>query len=173
MITKIGFGGGCHWCTEAVFQSLIGVSKVEQGFISSKEFQEFSEAVIVHFDNDIIPLRSLIEIHLHTHRSTKNHSMRDKYRSAVYVFDDQQRSESSFLLDEIKLNFSEPIVTQILYFDSFQSSEVRFKNYYFTNPRKPFCERYIHPKLTLLMNQFSNYYRSTHPSKNENHQIKN
>ena len=65
-ISKIGFGGGCHWCTEAVFQSLKGVLKVEQGWVSStKENDAFSEAVIVHFNYNIISIKELTEIHLH------------------------------------------------------------------------------------------------------------
>ena len=91
-LTQIAFGGGCHWCTEAVFQSLIGVSQVEQGFVASiDENSGFSEAVIVHFDAAKISLAVLIEIHLHTHKSTVNHSMRAKYRSAVYTFSEAQR----------------------------------------------------------------------------------
>ena len=84
---KIAFGGGCHWCTEAVFQSLKGVEKVEQGFITSYDQNNtFSEAVIVDFNTEKIDLKTLVEIHLHTHKSTSNHSMRKKYRSAIYVF---------------------------------------------------------------------------------------
>lgn len=78
-IQKIGLGGGCHWCTEAVFQSLIGIEKVEQGFIAStEEYNTFSEAVIVHFDSEVISAKTLIEIHLYTHKSTSQHSMRSK-----------------------------------------------------------------------------------------------
>ena len=63
MTTKIALGGGCHWCTEAVFQSLIGVHKVEQGFVASTdENTSFSEAVIVHFSPEAISLQTLIEI---------------------------------------------------------------------------------------------------------------
>ncbi len=91
-LEKIGFGGGCHWCTEAVFQSLKGVEKVEQGWIASEgEASTLSEAVIVHFDTSQISLVLLIEIHLLTHESTSEHSMRKKYRSAIYYFDVEQQ----------------------------------------------------------------------------------
>ena len=87
-MSKVGFGGGCHWCTEAVFQSLIGIDKVEQGWIASNgKYFNFSEGVIIHFDNNIIDLRLLITIHLYTHSSMANHAMRNKYRSAIYTFD--------------------------------------------------------------------------------------
>lgn len=93
---KVGFGGGCHWCTEAVFQSLVGVIKVEQGFIAPLEVRNaFSEAVVVHFNQDEIGLKNLIEIHLRTHNSTSAHSMRDKYRSAIYAFDEVTRVNST------------------------------------------------------------------------------
>ena len=83
---KIALGGGCHWCTEAVFQSLIGVERVEQGYVASTgNNNSFSEAVIVHFNTERISLKTLIEIHLHTHKSTSNHSLRERYRSAVYL----------------------------------------------------------------------------------------
>jgi len=92
-LTKVAFGGGCYWCTEAVFQSLIGVEKVAQGFISSEgKNDSFSEAVIVYF-NEKITLKTLIEIHLHTHKSTKEHSMRTKYRSAIYYFTKEQKKK--------------------------------------------------------------------------------
>ena len=92
MISKIGFGGGCHWCTEAVFQSLKGVAKVEQGWIASfDEYDSFSEAVIVYYNETVISLETLIDVHLYTHRSNSDHSMRKKYRSAVYTFSENKR----------------------------------------------------------------------------------
>ena len=98
-LVKVGFGGGCHWCTEAVFQSLIGVEKVEQGWVASTEKNKnFSEAVVVHFDVKEINLKILIEIHLRTHKSTSNHSMRTKYRSAVYYFSHQQKEKSTKII---------------------------------------------------------------------------
>lgn len=156
-LTKVGFGGGCHWCTEAVFQSLNGVHTVEQGWISSTEdHNTFSEAVIVHFDHHQIDLKTLIEIHLRTHKSTSNHSMRTKYRSAVYYFSLQQKEKSLRIINELQLDFKATLITQLLVFKNFKSSREEFQNYYQSNPDKPFCENYINPKLQFLLKNFSN-----------------
>ncbi len=154
--TKIAFGGGCHWCTEAVFQSLNGVYKVSQGFISSNNKNNtFSEAVIIHFNAEEISLEVLIEIHLHTHKSTSQHSMREKYRSAIYVFSKKQKKEVQLIMNQLQSAFQEKIITQILDFESFKSSDNQFKNYYYSNPEKPFCQTFINPKLKLLFTKFS------------------
>ena len=156
-LTKIAFGGGCHWCTEAVFQSLKGVEKVDQGWISSTEKNNaFSEVVIVHFNVQQIDLKTLIEIHLLTHKSTSNHSMRKKYRSAVYYFSQDQKKEVFKLIEKIQSNFENKIITKTLGFKGFKPSTEEFRNYYQTNPDKPFCKNYINPKLKLLINKFSN-----------------
>lgn len=155
-IQKIGLGGGCHWCTEAVFQSLKGVYKVEQGFIASTGVNSsFSEAVIVHFYEDSISLKDIIAVHLHTHNSTSQHSMRSKYRSAVYVFSNEVAGLISGLLIEVQNDFDEPLVTQVLPFNAFKPSDSQFHNYYFTDTERPFCKTHIKPKLQLLLDTFS------------------
>ena len=106
MLEKIALGGGCHWCTEAVFQSLIGVETVEQGYVASTDdFRSFSEAVIVHFNPERISLQTLIEIHLYTHKSTSNHSMRDKYRSAVYTYSEAQHKHCELIIEQLQNEF--------------------------------------------------------------------
>ena len=83
---ETGFGGGCHWCTEAVFQSLRGIVRVRQGFIAADPpYDGFSEAVAVAWDPVRISLEDLVAVHLATHASTSMHKMRGKYRSAIYV----------------------------------------------------------------------------------------
>lgn len=155
---KIGFGGGCHWCTEAVFMSLKGVTKVEQGFIAPKDNPEsFSEAVIVHFYENEIGLKDLLEIHLHTHSSTQNHSMRHKYRSAIYYFELKQDVPIKKLMAAIQKEFTAPIITAVLPYGNFKPSEERFQNYYFKDTQKPFCETHISPKISLLMEKFSKH----------------
>jgi peptide-methionine (S)-S-oxide reductase len=154
-ISKIGFGGGCHWCTEAIFESLIGIKQVNQGWIASTGVHsEFSEAIEVYFDDSVITLSTLIEIHLYTHASTSNHSMRKKYRSAIYTYDDIQYKESFSILEVLQENFTEKIVTRLYPFVSFKTNKPEWVNYLYNSPNKPFCKTYIHPKLNILLKRF-------------------
>lgn len=155
---KIAFGGGCHWCTEAVFQSLKGVFNVEQGYLDIKN-NSFSEGVIVHFNEDEISLRTLIEVHLHTHKSTSNHSMRTKYKSAIYTFSEGQKRAANQILDSLQPLFKNQIITEVVIFKNFKSSREEILNYYYNNPQKPFCEKFINPKIAVLEEKFSNFYK--------------
>jgi peptide-methionine (S)-S-oxide reductase len=153
-IYKIGLGGGCHWCTEAVFQNINGVVKVEQGWISASGAEEFSEAVLAHFDPEKISLKVLIEVHLLTHKSTSNHSMRSKYRSAVYAFSTKQQLESQKILKLLQKEFDDKLITRVYGFEDFKMSPEPYQNYFQKNPEKPFCKTYIAPKLQLLLKRF-------------------
>lgn len=156
---KIGFGGGCHWCTEAVFQSLRGVGSVAQGFIKSKPPQDtFSEAVVVTFVPEIIPLGVLIDVHLRTHASTSRHKMRGKYRSAVYAYSNDQAHDVRAHIATSQGDFDDPIVTMTLVYDGFKPSPDQFQDYYKSNTGKPFCTAYIDPKLAKIRQQFSQFY---------------
>ena len=74
-MAKVGFGGGCHWCTEGVFQALRGVGQVEQGFLQSEAPADaWAEGVIVTFDPSVIGLTTLSEVHLRTHSATRARS---------------------------------------------------------------------------------------------------
>ena len=155
-MTKVGFGGSCHWCMEAVFQAVKGVLKVEQGWIASEGIAAtFSEGVLVYFDARIIDLAALIEIHLHTHSCTVNHPMRQKYRSAIYIFSAEQQGLAGEILERLQSDFEQKIVTSILPFCAFKENQETYLNYYTTNPAKPFCQRYIEPKLRKLSAQYS------------------
>src|SRR6195952_1575905 len=111
MMDKIGFGGSCHWCTEAVFQSLRGVAEVKQGWIASDGgAEDFSEAVIVGFDPAVISLDTLVEVHLHSHSCTSLHSMRAKYRSAVYTFEEGQVALVQQAIERLQADFDAPVI---------------------------------------------------------------
>ncbi|MFT6988970.1 MAG: peptide-methionine (S)-S-oxide reductase [Paraglaciecola sp.] len=156
--SKIGLGGGCHWCTEGVFESLLGISKVNQGWIASNgEHSNFSEAIEVHFDPAVISLSVLIEIHLYTHASTSNHSMRGKYRSAIYAYDDNQFNQSLDILKALSADFDDALVTQVYAFKSFKPNKLELTDYFYSAPDRPFCQTYIQPKLKLLLARFNRH----------------
>ncbi len=155
-LEKIAFGGGCHWCTEAVFQSLIGVRKVEQGHVASIGINSsFSEAVIVHFNPEVVALKLLIEIHLYTHKSTSMHSMREKYRSAVYTYSEIQKAKATKILENLQPEFNYKLITKVYSFSGFKASREELHDYYLKDPQKPFCKTFIAPKLKVLLELFS------------------
>jgi peptide-methionine (S)-S-oxide reductase len=134
--SKIGLGGGCHWCTEGVFESLIGIKALKQGWITSiDDNAELFEAIEVYFVQSIISLQTLIEIHLHTHASTANHSMRQKYRSAIYTYNDSQNQQVNSALDTLQSDFDKPIITQVLPFYSFEANKDELLNYLYKSPK--------------------------------------
>ncbi len=148
---RIGLGGGCHWCTEAVFQALHGVEKVEQGYIrSTLPHNDWSEAVIVHYDPALIALHTLIEVHLHTHSATNRHALRNRYRSAVYAFDDDQIRVVRAVMNALQDGFESDLVTEVLPFVAFRPSPERCRNYYRKHPDVAFSQRYIMPKLAWI-----------------------
>ena len=153
---KIGFGGGCHWCTEAVFQSLSGVNTVEQGWIASDdENSNFSEAVIVNYNPESINLITLIEIHLLSHSSTANHCFRHKYRSAIYYLNKSQKAEVEKAFSEAKSILDKEPITKVLPLCDFRLNKDEFLNYYQKRQEAPFCQTYISPKLVMLRQRYA------------------
>lgn len=161
-LEKIGFGGSCHWCTEAIFQSIKGVVHVDQGWISPKgNDSAFSEAVIVEFDAEVISIHDLIGIHLHSHSCTSSHSMRSKYLSAVYLLNDQQDILVANAIQDYQQDFDDPIITEVVPFGAFKLNSANYLNYYFNDPRKPFCENIVNPKLRELISRYSDLVNQT------------
>jgi len=156
---RIAFGGGCHWCTEAIFQQIRGVSQVDQGWVSSTHTDATtpSEAVIVHFDPSSISLDTLTEIHLCTHNATSNHTFREKYRSAVYTFSESQYQEAQTILEKKQKLFEKALVTKVYPFGEFRLNDEQYLNYYKSNPDKPFCQVRIEPKLRVLLERYSEF----------------
>lgn len=158
-MNRVAFGGGCHWCTEAVFQSLRGVENVEQGWIASEYPDDsFSEGVVVHYNEDIT-LEALVEVHLLTHSSTSLHSMRKKYRSAVYYFDEGSRLAVEQIISNLALAHNASYVTRVLPLLNFKGNMESYLNYYKKNRQAPFCRTYINPKLSLIREKFHAHHK--------------
>ncbi len=155
-MARIGFGGGCHWCTEGVFQALRGVVQVDQGFIQSEAPSDaWAEGVIVDFDPAVISLGTLAEVHLRTHSANGTYSPGGRYRSAIYVFGAEDRREAERAVDRFAADSGEATRTMVLPLIGFRPSDARYQNYYRTNPERPFCRRYIDPKLDYIRRHFA------------------
>ncbi len=153
-----GFGGGCHWCTEGVFQILRGVAEVDQGFLQSAAPDDaWAEGVVVAFDPAIISLNILIEVHLRTHSANSGYSPNGRYRSAVYIKDDDQRQRAEAVIARLGPDIDTAARTKVLPLVDFRPSEERYRNYYRTDPTRPFCRRYIDPKLAAIRRDFAGH----------------
>ncbi len=158
---QIGLGGGCHWCTEAVFQQLDGVLQVHQGYIcSASPYEDWSEAILLTYDSQRVSLEEIVEVHLATHASTVAHSRRTTYRSAVYFMTIEQQSLLEVIMSSLKRKHHKNYITQVIPFVDFKASREQIQNYYKTRPDAPFCKRYIEPKLRIV-DQFKSKYLKT------------
>lgn len=155
-MNRIGFGGGCHWCTEGVFQALRGVIQVDQGFIQSEAPSDaWAEGVVVTFDPSIIGLETLAEVHLRTHSANGTYSPGGRYRSAIYTVEGNQHDAVARTIARFAADSGEAARTMVLPLSGFRPSDARYQNYYRTDPDRPFCRRYIDPKLAYIRRHFA------------------
>ena len=164
-------GGGCFWCTEAVFNSISGVIKVEPGYSGGRSedatYKRVStgrtghaEVVQVTFDPEEISFGEILEIFFATHDPTSlNRQGADvgpQYRSVVFYHDEGQRrvtEETIERLDEEKI-WRSPIVTLIERFEAFYRAEEYHLDYYERNRGQPYCRLVIDPKIAKLRERF-------------------
>ncbi|MFG1449536.1 MAG: peptide-methionine (S)-S-oxide reductase MsrA [Thermoplasmataceae archaeon] len=163
-IEEIYLGGGCFWCTEAVFQEVTGVTEVDSGYsggsVDNPSYEEVcsgrtghAEVVRIRFDPDIITLREVLEIFFDTHDPTtlnrQGHDVGEQYRSVIFYMNNNQREVAQSLIRELteSKKFRKPIVTALEPFKNFYTSESYHKNYYRDNEYAPYCTFVISPKL--------------------------
>ena len=161
------FGSGCFWCTEAVFQRLKGVLKVESGYSGGKRENPsydqvcsgatgHAEVVQVTYDHALIKYEDLLEVFWKTHDpTTLNRQGADigtQYRSVIFYHDDEQKKLAEKYKDELNKTeiFDKPIVTEISPFDKFYKAEKNHQDYYNNNPAQPYCSFVITPKIEKL-----------------------
>jgi peptide-methionine (S)-S-oxide reductase len=158
------FGGGCFWCTEAIFRSLKGVETVESGYSGGKvknpSYQEVctgetghAEVIQITFDPKVISFRELLEVFWETHDpTTLNQQGADRgtqYRSAVFYHSEEQKEEATKYKAELNKEnvFGKPVLTEITAFDKFYKAEDYHQNYFANNRSQGYCQFVIVPKL--------------------------
>jgi peptide-methionine (S)-S-oxide reductase len=166
------FGGGCFWCTEAVFQELAGVVAVESGYSGggreAPTYDEvcsgltgFAEAVQVRYDPSQVSYAQILEVFFKTHDpTTLNRQGADfgtQYRSVIFTHDAAQRETAEKIkrsLDASGAYFA-PIVTEIADFDAWFPAEDYHQDYFASNPGAGYCRAVIQPKLEKFRKVFA------------------
>ncbi|HUN21533.1 MAG TPA: peptide-methionine (S)-S-oxide reductase MsrA [Anaerolineales bacterium] len=162
MLEQATFGGGCFWCTEAIFRQVQGVTLVESGYSGGSKanptYREVcdgntghAEVVQVTFDPSQISYADLLRIHLTTHNPmTRNRQGADigtQYRSIILTHNASQAATAQAVIAELAPNFDNPIVTIVQEFETFYKAENYHQDYFSRNADKPYCEAVISPKL--------------------------
>ena len=165
------FGAGCFWCVEAVFLQLKGVHEVVSGYTggttANPTYQAVcmgmtghAEVIQIQFDPSVISYEELLGVFWCTHDpTTLNRQGADvgtQYRSAIfYHTEEQQRiAEKSKAETDASDMWEAPIVTEITPIDTFYPAEDYHQNYFELNPRQPYCQFVIYPKMKKFTKDF-------------------
>ena len=159
-------GGGCFWCTEAVFQRLKGVEKVVSGYSGGNvpgkpTYREVcsgltghAEVIQIHYNPEIISFEELLIIFMTTHDpTTLNQQGADRgtqYRSVIFYHNENQKDVAEQVLKELTSEFDRPIVTELSPLTNFFEAEDYHQNYYNDNSTQGYCTFVIDPKLYKL-----------------------
>lgn len=169
---KAIFGGGCFWCTEAVFERLKGVSDVTSGYaggnMPAPTYEQVSsgetghaEVIQITYDPSVISYEELLNVFFTTHDpTTLNQQGNDKgtqYRSAIYFLDESQRQAAEMAIKKLDADqvFDKPIVTEVKSAGEFFPAENYHQDFYDNNQNYPYCQAVINPKLAKLRQKFA------------------
>ena len=162
------FGGGCFWCTEAVFLQLKGVNQVVSGYAGGRTQQpsyeeictgetQHAEVIRIDFDEAQISFAQLLDVFFATHDpTTLNRQGNDagtQYRSVIYYFSAEQQLQAQRAIDALKADGLQ-IVTELSPAPVFYPAEDYHQNFFARNPSQGYCSFAIPPKLMKLRSKF-------------------
>ncbi|MDQ4079224.1 MAG: peptide-methionine (S)-S-oxide reductase MsrA [Gemmatimonadota bacterium] len=166
-LERATLAGGCFWCLDAAFRLLKGVTKVESGYAGGTRpnptyeqvctgMTGHAEVAQITFDPSVISYRDLLDVFFTIHDPTQlNRQGGDvgtQYRSAIFPHDDEQRAEAERAMTELEASGAggAPIVTTIEPLTKFYPAETYHQDYFALNPRQPYCQAVIAPKIAKL-----------------------
>lgn len=159
-------GGGCFWCTEAVFQFVKGVKEVVSGYAGGTvpgrpTYREIcsgltghAEVIQITFDPNIISYKDILIVFMTTHNpTTLNRQGADRgtqYRSVIYYHSEKQETIAKSVVNNMATYFEDPIVTEISEIPIFYEAEQEHQNFYKQHTTNGYCSYVIEPKLATL-----------------------
>jgi methionine-S-sulfoxide reductase len=169
MTKELIVGGGCFWCTEAVFEQLRGVSDVESGYANGHTpdptYRDvcsgetgYAEVVKIIYDDAIITVDTLLDVFFATHNpTTLNYQGADhgtQYRSTILYSDEETKESAEAAKEAAQADWNDPIVTTIEPLKNYYKAEAYHQDYYQQNPMQGYCMAVIPPKLQKLKAKF-------------------
>jgi peptide-methionine (S)-S-oxide reductase len=166
----ITLGGGCFWCTEAVFELVDGVTAVESGYCNGKlakpSYEQVCsgttgcvEVIRVAFDAHRISLREVLEIFFVIHDpTTLNRQGADsgtQYRSGIYVHDADQEDVAREVMAEVNDKVGGRLVTELLPVADYSRAEDYHQHYFARNPHQGYCAAVAAPKVEKFRRTFA------------------
>lgn len=168
---EVVFGGGCFWCTEAIFKQLKGVIEVSSGYsggeLKNPDYEEVSsgetghaEVVRIRYNPDEIAFEKLLEVFFLTHDpTTLNRQGADigtQYRSVVFFTTPDQERKTNEIIAKLNGNmvYQNPIVTEVIPLKTFYPAENYHQNYFNLNGNQPYCRIVIQPKMDKFRKLF-------------------
>ncbi|OGG73014.1 peptide-methionine (S)-S-oxide reductase [Candidatus Kaiserbacteria bacterium RIFCSPLOWO2_01_FULL_53_17] len=170
------FGGGCFWCTEAVFKMLKGVNRIEPGyaggFIVNPSYEQVSagdtghaEVIRVTYDPTLISYEDLLTVFFGSHDPTtpnrQGNDVGEQYRSVIFYQDEEEKRMAGATIEKFQDYAKEglKIVTQVLPLRDFFPAEDYHKDYYKKNSSANYCQLIIEPKLEKVRKRFAELVR--------------
>lgn len=166
---RVVLGGGCFWCTEAVFRNVKGVSSVVSGYAGGNRpnpnyemictgVSGYAEIIDIKFDSDIITMSEILDIFFVVHNpTTLNQQGADRgtqYRSVIYYANDLEKEIIDDAIKRNQADFSDKIVTEVSVLPEVYPAEAYHQNYYNQNSSQGYCQVVIAPKLQKFMMTF-------------------
>ncbi len=171
-LSSITLGGGCFWCTEAVFVDVKGIADVESGYcnghVLQPDYQQVcggntghNEVVKLVFDPSLISLREILEIFFVIHDpTTLNRQGNDsgtQYRSGIYFSTPDQQALANDLIHELTASgiYPQPVVTEVLPLTNYWPAEEYHQDYFEKNPGQGYCLAVAAPKVAKFRKTFA------------------
>ena len=169
-------GGGCFWCTEAVFKEVRGITDVESGYSNGQaprpSYEDVctgltgcNEVVRLRYDPAQIGVREILEIFFAVHDPTtlnrQGHDTGTQYRSGIYFTTDAQQAAARELIDEMTRDrlFDAPIVTEVLPLAHYWPAEDYHQDFFEKNPHQGYCLAVAAPKVAKFRKTFARLAR--------------
>lgn len=176
-LSTLTLGGGCFWCTHAVFQEVRGITSVESGYCNGKVLHPryeqvctgatgHAEVVRLRFDPAVITVRELLEIFFATHDPTtlnrQGNDVGTQYRSGIYVEDPAHAQVAHDLIREMSQDklFGAPITTEVQHLHNYWPAEDYHQDYYAKNPLQGYCAYVVGPKVVKFRKTFTRFLKA-------------